>query len=540
MSSGPLGERGPLGRALCAILVVTLVSPTLATAQAPPTLAVPPGQAQSPAPAAPTAPGQPGATSTAPPGVAPSQLILTPFVNRVAPGPDYRLGPGDLLEVQIGGRVDVARHQVTVDPEGKIIVPPVGAMSVGGLTLLEAHRLVGQRARELFRFVDLTLTVLVPRTFEITVAGEVERPGVALAAATRRVHDVILGAGGLTPRGSLRRVTIGRDGRTEEVDLLRFELRGDLGQNPLVSEGMTIHVPAKRATVTLAGAVRRPGEYEFGPGGALSEVLELAGGVLPTAAAAQARLTRVNADGRRQTVSVDLTALAPPVDVTLRPGDQLLVPTGAQLQDLVEVRGAFNGTPESVRTSIGGKPTIVQRLDVAEGDRVRDVVARAGGPTAYADLRMALLERGPASGPRQRIPLDLQRLYVDRDETQNVPIENGDVLTLPPAEDKVFVLGEVRTPGPVDFRPELTPREYLALAGGPTVRARFKNATVTFRDGRTYRMAEAPPLEPGVVMTVPEVSVRWYQDYIQIVTAITGLITSYTSLFFLFGRNRND
>jgi len=48
-------------------------------------------------------------------------------------------------------------------------------------------------------------------------------------------------------------------------------------------------------------------------------------------------------------------------------------------------------------------------------------------------------------------------------------------------------------------------------------------------------MAEAPPLEPGAVMTVPEVSVRWYQDYVAISQAITGLITSYLSLFLLFG-----
>ena len=203
--------------------------------------------------------------------------------------------------------------------------------------------------------------------------------------------------------------------------------------------------------------------------------------------------------------------------------------------DAYFARGAFNGTADSVKTSIAGKQTILQRLELAQGDRVRDVVTRVGGPAAYADLRLAVVDRGAASGPRQRIPVDLQRLYVDKDETQNIMLENGDVFTLSTAEDKVFVLGEVRSPGAVDFRPELTPREYLALVGGPTVRARFQNATVTFRDGRSYKMAEAPPLEPGAVMTVPEVAVRWYQDYIAISSAITGFITSYTSLFVLFG-----
>ncbi|OGL01133.1 MAG: hypothetical protein A3J45_06830 [Candidatus Rokubacteria bacterium RIFCSPHIGHO2_02_FULL_69_13] len=48
-------------------------------------------------------------------------------------------------------------------------------------------------------------------------------------------------------------------------------------------------------------------------------------------------------------------------------------------------------------------------------------------------------------------------------------------------------------------------------------------------------MAEAPPLEPGVVVTVPEVSVKWWQDYVQIAQVIASLITAYTGLFVLFG-----
>jgi hypothetical protein len=131
--------------------------------------------------------------------------------------------------------------------------------------------------------------------------------------------------------------------------------------------------------------------------------------------------------------------------------------------------------------------------------------------------------------------VDLHRLLVEKDETQNILLENGDVLTLPVAEDKVYVLGEVRTPGPVDFRPEFTVREYLAAAGGPTVRGRFQKATVTLPNGRSYLLAEAPPVEPGSVITVPEVSVRWYQDYLTIATAVASLITAYTGLFILFG-----
>jgi len=87
----------------------------------------------------------------------------------------------------------------------------------------------------------------------------------------------------------------------------------------------------------------------------------------------------------------------------------------------------------------------------------------------------------------------------------------------------------------VDFRPELTPREYVTLAGGPTSRAKLRNTSVTFRSGQTYALADAPPLEPGVVLTVPEVAVKWWQDYLTIAQALASLITAYTGIYLVFG-----
>ena len=57
---------------------------------------------------------------------------------------------------------------------------------------------------------------------------------------------------------------------------------------------------------------------------------------------------------------------------------------------------------------------------------------------------------------------------------------------------------------------------------------------MTFRNGRSYALAQAPPLEAGAVVTVPEVSVRWYHDYLAIAQAVASIITAYTALYFLF------
>jgi protein involved in polysaccharide export with SLBB domain len=480
-------------------------------------------------------PSAPGSRPLVQPGVV--------WLRNVA-GPDYRLGNGDVLDVQIAGRLDVTRLQVIVDPEGIVNIPPLGGIEVGGLTLLDANRRIAERARVLLRFADVSIAVSGPRVFDVTVSGEVERPGTVQAQATQRLHELILAAGGITPRGSARRVRVTHGSTSREVDLLHFELRGDVDQNPYVQDGMRVHVPPRGPAITLAGAVRRPGEYELGPTGSLRDLLELTGGLAPGGAGSDARLTRIGADGRKETVSIDLrTALTAPADVPLKSADTLFVPPLSVLQDVVEVRGAFIGVGDSSKTITSGKPTIVQRFELAQGERVKDVVVKAGGAAAYADLRLAFVDRAGTTGPRQRVPLDLQRLLVEKDETQNILLQNGDVLTLPVVEDKVYVVGEVKTPGAQDFRPDLTPREYLALAGGPGNRAKLPAATVTFRSGRTYAMADAPPLEPGAVVTVPEVAVKWWQDYVQIAQLLASLITAYTGIFILFngpvGNNNN-
>jgi polysaccharide biosynthesis/export protein len=518
---------GSLRRSLSLLLVVSMMAPAPGAAQAP-SVGQPPATGARP-PATTVQPPQPPAPAsrTAPPPA--------PAPSRASPGPDYRLGPGDVLDIQIAGRLEVIRQQATVDFEGAVNVPPIGAVPVAGLTLLEAHRRVAQRAREVFRFADATVTVVTPRSFEVVVSGEVERPGTLSVTALRRVHDVVLEAGGVTPHGSTRRVLVTRKGVEGAVDLLVFQLRGDLTQSPLMEEGTRIHVPPRTGTVTLTGAVRRPGEYELDATSSLRALLELAGGLREPAADADARLTRLGDDGRKETLPLDLrSALGPPGDVRLQPGDAIYVPPGSALQDLVEVRGAFNGTPESTRTMSAGKATIIQRFELAQGDRIRDVLARAGGAAAYADLRLGLVERNGITGPRQRIPIDLHRLIVERDEAPNIVLQNGDVVVLPVAEDRVFILGEVKTPGAQDYRPDLTAREYVALAGGATNRGRLDNTVVTFRNGRTYAMVEAPPLEPGAVVTVPEVAVKWWQDYVTILSTIATLATAYTGLYFIF------
>ncbi|MBI4588193.1 MAG: SLBB domain-containing protein, partial [Candidatus Rokubacteria bacterium] len=497
-------------RALCWTLVGILGLPTGLWAQVP----------------SPSAPAVP--TPTPAVGSAPGQA-------RFALSPDYRLGPGDTVEVIIAGRVDVARHVLVVTPEGNLHLPPMGTIPVAGLTVAEARKAVVERTAPLFKFFDLTLTVITARAFEVTVSGEVERPGTYAVTATDRLQQVIAAAGGITPRGSLRKITVVRQGKVDRtVDLLRFALRGDMSQNPYMSEGVGLFVPPKGPSVTLLGSVVRPGEYEIGEERTLGGLLALTGGLSSQAALSEARLTRIGPDSKKETRALDLaralSAEAP--EIELRAGDVLFVPPISVLQDVVEVRGALLGTgADPGKTTTVGKPTLVARIELASGDRVKDVVVKAGGVAPYANFRRAFVERGGVSGPRQTIPVDLHRLLVEKDESQNLALQNGDVFVVPVAEDRVYVIGNVRAPGSFDYRPFYSPKDYVMLAGGPDRRAKMGAATVTFPDGKIYKAAAAPPLEPGAVVQVPVVVLMWYEDLLLIASAVACIVTAYTGLY---------
>jgi protein involved in polysaccharide export with SLBB domain len=442
----------------------------------------------------------------------------------------------------IAGRVDVSRQNIVVSPEGSIHLSPVGGIAVGGMTIAEARQAIIQALSAVFRFLDVTVAVAQARMFEVSVTGEVTKPGTYQVTALDRLSQVMATAGGASPRGSIRRLTLMTTGRPDRtVDLLKFSLHGDLKENPTLSERTTIYVPPQGDVVTLQGHVRRPGEFELTGERTLKEVLQLAGGLLPNAVLQHARLTRIGPDQRKVTTSVDLDPFLTGIgSMELQHGDMLYVPPATAFQDVVEVRGAVIGSgPRAIdlgKVDLGKRLLSEGRYELAQGERVRDLLIRAGGPAPWADLRRAFIERSDSSGARAMIPVDLERLLVKRDEAVNVELRNGDLLVVPALEDKVYVAGRVKQPGSYEFKPYLAPKDYLFVAGGPDDRAKVSAAVVMKRDGKQYPLEHSPPIEPGDIVQVPEVRVKWYQDYLQIAAGIASIVLGYASIFLLAGK----
>ncbi|MGH3426102.1 MAG: SLBB domain-containing protein, partial [Mycobacteriales bacterium] len=137
--------------------------------------------------------------------------------------------------------------------------------------------------------------------------GDVQRPGAYEVSSLSTPLNALHAAGGPTSNGSLRTLRHCRGKELiRELDLYDFLLHGVRSDNDRLLPGDTILVPPLGPQVAVSGVVRRPAIYELKGEQGLNEVLDLAGGVLVSAALGQIRVERIDAHERHTMLTVKL------------------------------------------------------------------------------------------------------------------------------------------------------------------------------------------------------------------------------------------
>jgi protein involved in polysaccharide export with SLBB domain len=221
-------------------------------------------------------------------------------------GPDYVLGPGDSLIVNMwGGQSN--RLDRTIDRQGQIALPEAGTITLDGLTIAQAQNAIQKALNTQFQGEHVEISLGRLRTVRVYVVGDVQRPGAYDVSSLSTPLSALYAAGGPTSRGSLR---ILRQYRGEqlvrETDLYDFLLHGVRSNTDRLLPGDTILIPPVGAQVTVEGMVHRPAIYELNGEKGLNEVLDLAGGVLISANLKQINVERIEAHERRTMFSLQL------------------------------------------------------------------------------------------------------------------------------------------------------------------------------------------------------------------------------------------
>ena len=170
---------------------------------------------------------------------------------------DYVLGTGDQLSLNVFGSAtfDIPAQ---VDGRGEIVIPKVGTVKVGGLTLGKAKQAVQGLVSRSFSRTTVNLQVVQLREVRVFVMGEVYKPGSYLVSSLSSLVNVLSLAGGPTAVGSYRDIRVMRGGRlVYSLDLYPLRAEGLGNPNVALQSGDTIFVPLAQNQVLLEGAFQR-------------------------------------------------------------------------------------------------------------------------------------------------------------------------------------------------------------------------------------------------------------------------------------------
>ena len=193
---------------------------------------------------------------------------------------EYRVGPGDKIFISISGVLE-AVHNLVIDQEGWLYIPKVGAIDLKNLTLAEAREKTINKLNQYYKNVDIFISLVDFRKIKVSLTGDVVRPSLYVLSANSRLMDLITTSYGLSKTANLRNINIlSKDGTNKQYDLLSFLRFGDYENNPMLREGDVVIVDRVDEVVSISGEIKYPALYEFILGESISQLIDLAGGLL--------------------------------------------------------------------------------------------------------------------------------------------------------------------------------------------------------------------------------------------------------------------
>jgi protein involved in polysaccharide export with SLBB domain len=390
-------------------------------------------------------------------------------------GPDYVIGPGDGLTINLSGGIS-QRLQRVVDREGRVALPEVGAVEVAGRNLGDVQHLVRGILRGQFHDIEADVSLSRIRTVRVYVVGDVERPGPYDMSSLSTPLNALYLAGGPTSGGSLRLVEHYRGKQLlETVDVYDLLLHGISGTMQRLEAGDTIQVPPLSGLVTVEGMVRRPAMYELNGEKSLAEVLQLAGGVLPSGTLRHVDVERVESHESRTMLRLDIPETNNQAQVTealedfkVQDGDKIKITPILPYANKTVYLDGYVSRPGKFAYNDGMKVTdlIKSYKDLLpEPSTTHAEIIRLAEPD-YTPVVLAFNLGDALAGKDQDLvlkPFDTIRVFSKYD------FEDPPIIT---------ISGEVRDPG--DHLTNGTPhlRDAVYLAGGPTRDALLDDAQI--------------------------------------------------------------
>jgi polysaccharide biosynthesis/export protein len=201
---------------------------------------------------------------------------------------DAKLGVGDTVRVTVFQQADLTGDS-RISERGTISMPLIGDVKIGGLTQAEAGKHIAAELKKgkYLNNPQVTVALATLRSRQVSVLGQVARPGRVALDDSARITDVIAAVGGIGAAGA-DTVTVIRNGESQKVELTK---------DFVLQHGDTVYVD--RAPVFYVyGEVPRGGAYRLEPNMTVMQAIVAGGGITPRGSDRRLKLRRAGADGK--------------------------------------------------------------------------------------------------------------------------------------------------------------------------------------------------------------------------------------------------
>lgn len=411
------------------------------------------------------------------------ELDFNPSLNIATPQ-GYIVGSGDQLLIDIYGASQES-FDVTVSPEGRILIPNIGPIQVGGASIEAATARLKASLSRIYSglsgsnpstFIQVRLGNI--RSIKVSMVGELSRPGTYTLPSFASVFNGLFAAGGPNENGSFRNVQLYRDSRlVATVDIYEFLSKGNSQSNISLQDNDVVIVPPVQGRVEVIGPVRREGFFEVKANETLSDLEIYTGGFASNAFKERLTIRRIE-NNERRVIDIGLTDFN-----TFNPkdGDEILV--GESMDRFAN------------RVQISGAVIRPGEYSLENGTSVKMLIERALGLKPEAFVNRATLYRTNDDLTLAATTLDLKGIL---DGTLvDVQLKNEDLLFIPSRYDiqeetYVKISGEVNIPGTFPYASTMTVGDLILKAGGLLQSASNSYIEIArrVRDASSGRLAE--------------------------------------------------
>ncbi|RNI34541.1 hypothetical protein EFY79_15305 [Hanamia caeni] len=394
------------------------------------------------------------------------------------PPPDYPVGVGDHIIVSLWGGADFEQDYI-VGRDGSIFPQGLGKITVQGLSFANAKSIIFERFKKVIpKSTNISVSLGQPRSIVVQVSGNVGNPGPKVVSAFTNALNIVAMAGGVTKYGNLRKILISRRGAIiDSIDVYKYLSTGDFGKHLYLENNDFIIVPFYDKKVLASGQFKRPMYYQLKRGEGLDALLGFAGGFTSDAYATGGMIIR-NVNEKQTIKTINLNKAVQ--------GDR----NGLHEEplydgDIILVNAIHPGLTNKV--IVKGEVAYPNVYEVKKGDRLFDVINRAGGVTPNSYLDRAYIYKGAGDSTNvkaDKIDISLSDINKNDRSKYNIPVDPNDVIEVfnkNQFSDRqlISIDGEVRKPGNYEKYGGMTLKDLLYFANGLKPTAEFGSIEVS-------------------------------------------------------------